>query len=382
MGDFSLGLLGSHLAEDNPLVSPVSAYIALTMAGMGARGRTLGAFERVLGKDFADRAQDALMNLEPEGEEPDSPIISMANSVWLSDAIPAGDKRFLEWGAKVAEKFRSRPFRADLASLQAIQDINSWVRGETKGLIPALLVEPITPDVAMALMNAVYFKATWKYAFYPEDTKRRLFKLGDGRRKYVRMMGRYRQWVDYIENDYARGVILPYIGDPVGPGLWMVALMPKGDGLTIRDVWAALSKGLIAEVEKTLSPKIPTFANLRLPKFSAECRVELKDGLTDMGLGVAFSKEQADFTGLYTSRGPVKGIWIGQTLQKARVSVGEDGTEAAAATEVEMFACLGGMPMDEPEPIDIFFDRPFMYMIVTDRMEMPLFVGIMDNPAA
>lgn len=55
----------------------------------------------------------------------------------------------------------------------------------------------------------------------------------------------------------------------------------------------------------------------------------------------------------------------------------EEGTEAAAVTEAIM-AC--GAAMEPQEPKEVYFNEPFVYMIMDMDKEIPLFVGILDNP--
>ncbi len=53
-----------------------------------------------------------------------------------------------------------------------------------------------------------------------------------------------------------------------------------------------------------------------------------------------------------------------------------NGTEAAAVTSVEMSET--SMSMVDTE---IVFDRPFLYAVVDVENGMPLFLGVMEDPA-
>ena len=119
--------------------------------------------------------------------------------------------------------------------------------------------------------------------------------------------------------------------------------------------------------------------NVKLPKFEVSFDKMLNDSLINMGLADAFDKEKADFSSLGTmdSGNPV---YISLVRQKAVVKVDEEGTEAAAATEVAIKEACALLP--ENEPIDVFFDQPFLYLIMDMENQLPLFMGIMDNPVA
>lgn len=119
--------------------------------------------------------------------------------------------------------------------------------------------------------------------------------------------------------------------------------------------------------------------NLRLPKFEISFDRTLNDILADMGLRSAFDPDSADFTGIGV---PQSGnpLYIDLVRQKAVIRVDEEGTEAAAVTMVAMNDLCA--PLEEQTPIDVFFDEPFLYMIVEDESGVPLFMGIVDDPSA
>lgn len=63
-----------------------------------------------------------------------------------------------------------------------------------------------------------------------------------------------------------------------------------------------------------------------------------------------------------------------QVSQKAVLSVDETGTEAAAATTIEV------MPMSMPEIMTL--DRPFLAFILEHSTKSILFMGKINNPTA
>ncbi len=94
--------------------------------------------------------------------------------------------------------------------------------------------------------------------------------------------------------------------------------------------------------------------------------------IPEMGMKDAFSP-RADFTGMGWQMGY---LWIGQIKHRAFVEVNEEGTEAAAATAVEMVT--KAMPQREP----IFrADHPFLFLIRDNQTGTILFMGRIANPA-
>jgi serpin B len=90
---------------------------------------------------------------------------------------------------------------------------------------------------------------------------------------------------------------------------------------------------------------------LTLPRFKVEYSRTMKDDLTALGMGVAFT-DRADFSGMAGQPGD---LLITRVIQKTFVDVNEEGTEAAAATVV------GVGPTSAPSVLQI--DRPFLFAI-------------------
>ena len=113
---------------------------------------------------------------------------------------------------------------------------------------------------------------------------------------------------------------------------------------------------------------------ISLPKYEAEYEDVLNNELIAMGMPSAFDGATADLSLL--NEGRRKGLYISEVRHKTFIAVDEKGTEAAAATSV---AVAEGAIMSEKE---LIFDRPFFYTIIDLRNGLPLFAGILDNPAS
>ncbi|MBN2215528.1 MAG: serpin family protein, partial [Bacteroidales bacterium] len=110
---------------------------------------------------------------------------------------------------------------------------------------------------------------------------------------------------------------------------------------------------------------------VELPKFKYGFKSLLNDPLCNLGLGVAFS-DAADFTRIRTSGD----LFISRVIHQTFIDVQEEGTEAAAATIVEMreSVSVGGGPV-------IFkADKPFLYLIKENSTGAILFMGKVGKP--
>ena len=96
----------------------------------------------------------------------------------------------------------------------------------------------------------------------------------------------------------------------------------------------------------------------------------LNDPLIDLGLGIAFTDERRFFKD--HSRG---GIYISRVIHQTFIDVKEEGTEAAAATIVEMSETSAG-----GGPIYFSADKPFLYVIKENSTGAILFMGKVGKP--
>ena len=106
-----------------------------------------------------------------------------------------------------------------------------------------------------------------------------------------------------------------------------------------------------------------------LPKFTLEYEIGLNEVLQSLGMAIAFSPGEADFTRMYAPGG----IWIDSVTHKAYVDVNEEGTEAAAATAVSME--LSAIPF-------VIANRPFLFVIRERFSGTILFMGKVMDPTA
>ena len=95
---------------------------------------------------------------------------------------------------------------------------------------------------------------------------------------------------------------------------------------------------------------------------------------------VAFNRSQADFSGINGYQPPDENaLFISAIFHKAFVEVNEEGTEAAAATAMEMQ--WGSIMNFDPPPIPIFrADHPFLFAILDRVSGAILFLGRMADP--
>ncbi|MDE6365011.1 MAG: serpin family protein [Lachnospiraceae bacterium] len=366
---FGYRLFSQHLNSKNPVISPVSAYLALTIAGCGADGATREEFYDVLGKDMIPLSDD-LMNRFPKTG--DLMKLSIANSAWIDDKFVVDNT----WLGTVKSLMDTEVVQTELSTPQTMNKINDWIEAKTGGLIHDMLTVPLDLHVRLALFNTIYFKGKWECPFDPQNTYKEAFYLQRGQEENVQadMMNMYLTELEYLSNDFMEGVILPYQQNEINSNetLAFIALKPTGDK-GVRDLYSQLPNEVRTSV---IENKQTYLVNLKLPKFEVTFDEKLNKSLINMGLTECFDEDKANFDQLGKTLDGDK-LFINLVQQKAKIIVDEEGTEAAAATEILM--CDRGAAI-ETDFKEMYFNEPFIYIILDLETEIPLFIGILDNP--
>ncbi len=366
--NFSYQLFEKNQSVENPVLSPVSAYLALSMAGFGADGNTREEFLKLLGEDMACVSDD-LMNTLPKNTQ--NTKVSLANSAWIDNQFVTNQS----WVGEIKSLMDAQAFQSNLSSTETMNSINDWIRSCTNGLIDSMLSEPLASDTQLVLFNTLYFKAKWDSPFEKIATYTDHFTLANSEIVDVEMMHKSNEMLNYISNDFAEGLIFPYQSREESDGnLVFIALKPTTSDIDIRKVSSLLTKDVLSEL---LATKQSTVVNTKIPKFEITFEKDLNESLQSMGLQEAFDQTKANLGNLGTTPDN-DNLYISLVRQKAKVIVDENGTEAAAATEVAIMKCTALNPTGES--IDVYFDEPFLYIIMDMDKEIPLFIGILDNP--
>lgn len=346
--------------DENVFISPLSISFALGMAYNGAAGTTEAGMRQVLGYDALELAEvneayrgliDLLEGLDPKVQ------LEIANSVWYREGfgVEAG---FLE---RNETYFDAQVQSLDFSAADAAQTINDWVDAATHGRIPEIVDDPISADLVMFLINAVYFKGTWTLQFDPEDTSQASFTRAGGSQVTVPMM-RLEGDLFAFENDELQAVDLAY-----GDGHYRMAVVLPRPGVSLDAVIAGLDAPTWATWMAQLTEQE---ANLSMPRFEMTFETSLADTLKQLGMDAAFNPGEADFSGI----NPMAELYISDVKHKTFLKVDEEGTEAAAVTSVEVGVT------SVPQIFTMVVDRPFLIVIHDTHSQSMLFMGRVGNP--
>ena len=353
--NFTTSLLQQTFTGSNILLSPLSVADALCLTMEGAAGETLAEMETVLGEKETMRSYFSTIRRE-SGEQ-----LSMADSVWLRDdpALKVKDT-FL---AIAAEDYQAEIFSAPFDE-NTRKDINTWVEDKTDGEIQNF-IDKIYDDDIMYLINTTLFDAKWQKKYENDDIRDCDFTALSGETTQVEMM--YSDEHTYLENNFCTGLIKYYTEEKYA----FAALLPNED-ITIYQLVDRLDSNTLHEL---INGRISAEVEAGIPAFTGETKLELTDILPEMGMPLAFS-QGADFSDMATYDGG--NLYIGRVLHQTRIEVNAQGTKAAAATAVVMES---GAAETSSNSYTVILNRPFVYMLIDMQQEIPVFIGVMTDPA-
>ncbi|MEW6251914.1 MAG: serpin family protein [Planctomycetota bacterium] len=377
----------------NLFVSPHSLSIALAMTYAGAAGETAEQMGKVLHfAELGEHVHPAFNALdqrltpppqgppkEPEprdrpprkratrGEPPDrgdapepAPLrLHVVNQLWGQQGVPFRPEFLTLLARHYGAGMRLLDFGQAAAAAAAIND---WIAKETEQRIKDLVsAEALGRDTALVLTNAIYFKGSWERQFEQAKTEPGPFTLLDGKQISVPMM-RQTETFRFMRSGNLAAIELPYAGGDFA----MVLLVP--DRGAFADFERSLNASRLDDIAKRLSA---TQVRLTMPRFTCRAKFSLADALGALGMPAAFDRQHANFSGMSE-----KPLFIDAVLHEAFVLVDETGTEAAAATAVQMG--LTSIVPREPEQLAI--DRPFIFLIRHVQTGAVLFLGRVVDP--
>jgi len=341
--------------EGNVFFSPCSITQAMGMAYMGAKGDTAAEFAKALSLGGPQESLPGQMEqwrntLHSSANVKDDKL-NIANALCVTGQVPLQSYQDL-----VRQQFGGELFAGGL------EEINGWVDKKTEGRIKKIL-EELDPNSACMLLNAVYFKGSWKDPFSPFDTRIRDFHVTADKSVKVPMMTRKGRYA-VVRNEQYIAVELPY-----QTSCSMVLMMPaKAEGFEKFE--AGMNDALVTKVCRELKGKKREI-ELAMPKFKIETKYDLVPAMKQLGLAKAFDMEQADFSAMYER----DDIAIGQIVHKATLEVDEQGSVATAATGIAANSYSASMPTPA-----IHFDRPFLVLIRENNTNTTLFMGRISDP--
>ena len=356
-------VVAGEAAGTNIMISPFSVSSALSMTLNGAANGTFDAVKSALRYDgmSLEEINDTYRKLVTEMIPVDERVVmEVANSVWAENQFPVR-KEFI---AALEDWYMAEANNFDVRDPRSVDIINGWIEEKTHDRIQKMIAQ-LEPDLAMLLINAVYFNGKWKHQFDIKNTADRAFYVTPGNPADVPMMYQKQKFaVAAVEK--AKLVELPY-----GQGNYSMVVALPDEGISASEIAAGLDSEKWERWMVSLSYG-ETEVELFMPKFRYEYKRKMNDDLISLGMGPAFDPSAADFSRISDVE-----VFISFVLHQTFIENKEEGTEAAAATVVGFTRT--SLP---PEPEKININRPFLYFIRETTTGTIVFMGLVADPAS
>jgi serpin B len=346
--------------NENVLISPLSISYALSMTVNGANGATRDAMLEALRLSgiSVDAINNSYKNLTKALLSVDKRVLmSIANSVWIENDFTA-KKSFTD----ILTNFYNADAKTfDINDASAPDKINAWIEDNTNGLIKKM-IDKLNDNTVMLLINAIYFKGKWKSQFDESNTIQMPFYKSAGNQVTIPMM---KQKTDF--NVYAgNGFILAEF--PYGQGNFVMDVILPNEQNGLTNTLASVSD---ASFTAWLSQLSVRETNVSFPRFKYGYKKTLKEVLTDMGMGIAFT-DGADLSNITDQYD----LLINDVTHQSFIETNEEGTEAAAATVVDI-----GLTSMPPAALVFKMDHPFLYIIRETTTNSIVFMGRVADPS-
>ena len=368
--EFGLDLFAqvrSHDVGANITVSPASVAIALAMVEPGTVDAAREQMRTLLRIDDPTAFHASMNALEQdleartpgsfnEGDDPGEVTIDIANAAFLQKGYPFEPDYLDTVGWNYGPVLREVDFGPDPDGVA--HEINDFVADATNDQIVDLIADgTLKAETVLALVNALYLKASWLETFDEAATTTQSFTLLDDTTVDVALMNGTSS------------------SSAVGDG-WVAATKSYVGGLSAQFILP--DEGRFDEIAANLATVLTDYelnrtdgTDLSVPRFETRTSTELSPALNALGLTAPYGPGGL----LGIANDPRLAIYA--VIHEAFVAMDEDGTEAAAATVV-----LGYLVSGPPSPpVPVVLDRPFLYRIIDDTSGATLFVGQVTDPS-
>jgi len=365
INQFNWNLFDQMDASKSFFYSGYSIAAAFAMLDVGASGNTKTEIESALYiedvKAFGKELADITQSFENQ--------LVMGNSIWLQKGYSLSNDFSLEVKPVLQDCFSAEVFEVDFAkNLKNVHSqIQKWVQKNTADIIDDY--KSISNENTLCdIVNAIGFTGQWTKKFLKDDTYKDEFTKANGQIENVDMMHTYMEKYGYYSDDNLKMLAIDYDN-----GAEMIVIMSCDESKNVLDALSQYeNKNLMYSqmIDNLSSTKI---SRLSLPKFTNNTILngdQFKEILMNAGIQEAFSP-YADFDKISSD------LYVYNVQHQAKVIVDEQGTKAAAVTEIIMKD--NALPIQEDQAIAFDVNRPFVFVIRDTISGAILFTGYMSE---
>lgn len=341
----------------NAAFSPVSLWAALAMLAPCAQGDSQSQLLSALGVAGQRELTDQVGRLW-KGLYTNDGVSSLilSNSVWLNDAQQG---EYVQATLDtLGRDYFAGVYTTPMGTAGADQAITDWVAKETNGLIggDGPVVDTM-PDTLLLLASSLYYKAAWVVPFDASQTQAGDFTTASGETASADFMHASLAGNFLKRDGYQAAALETQLGE-------MFFVLPE-EGTAPEELLSDTS--FLSSLSSGAADVQYGTVEWSVPKFDLSADLDLMNTLKSLGITDLLDKDKADLSGLTSLD-----TFLTQAEQMTRVSVDEEGVEAAAVTIIA--DGMGGAP-DETCVMNL--NRPFLFVLRSQGV--PLFVGVVNE---
>ena len=360
---FNLYNIG-YAAGVNTLWSPMSFTSAMSMAAVGANGKTRTEITDALGftqmtmddiNDYNSKLVKTLLSSDPSIE------LSVDNSAWISELYK--EKVKTSYTQQISTFYDAEINYADFSKAEdASKIINDWCSQKTDGQIKEIIYSGDIDDLTrLILLNTVLFKGGWSSTnvFDAKNDFGTSFTSDSGQKVGVEMMaGNFD--LPYFEDETTQAISLPF-----GNGALKFTIVLPSKEKSFETFAQNFDYTQWKQIKEKMAVKSLSVA---IPRFEIELKSDGVKLMSQLGVTRAFDPLLADFNSI------MNGIFISKINHSTKLTLDEEGATASAATVIEFRAGSNGAQKSVPE-FDFFANHPFMFAIEESSTGAILFIG-------
>ncbi len=356
--------------SENSAVSPLSIFMAMSMAATSANGDTREEILNMLGLSIEElnnnilylcmSCNEILSYYDENYKGKEKNMIKCVNSIWIKDGA-----KVKEDGIKnLTTKYYSDIFKMDFKGSNVNNTIKSYIKKETNDfLAPDLNPTPLTQII---LLNVVYLREVWnefgdklsftkdKYNFTNYDNTKTPTPLLIGfftKGKAIETE-KYRKFQTKTNANFSLTFFVP------------------NDGYSLDDIYTA-------EILDDKTPYVyedsenEYYTRCIFPEFSAKYEDDIKNSIKELGVEKFFG--ECDLSNLTDN------VYCDGIKHITKLEVKSKGIEGAATTAAMMLAGSAASEKEKNKVYENFIvDKNFVY-VLKDNNGVPLFTGVIKN---
>ncbi|XP_039479694.1 serine protease inhibitor 27A [Drosophila santomea] len=359
-------VLQNETAEKNVIISPFSVKLVLALLAEAAGAGTQTQVE--LANTQTDiRSQNNVREFYRKT------LNSFKKENQLHETLSVRTKLFTDSFIETQQKFTatlkhfydSEVEALDFTNPEAAADaINAWAANITQGRLQQLVAPDNVRSSVMLLTNLIYFNGLWRRQFATTFQGAFFRNMDQSRVEFMEQTDYF--YYTTSEKLKAQILRLPYKGKNS-----LFVLLPYAlNG--IHDLVKNLENDELKSAQWAMEE---VKVKVTLPKFHFDYQQNLKETLRSLGVREIF-EDSASLPGLTRGADVAGKVKVSNILQKAGINVNEKGTEAYAATVVEIENKFGGSTTIE----EFNVNRPFVFFIEEESTGNILFAGKVHSP--